>query len=116
MNFCKTVERLYGLSAVTCNKHLHCHLKDCLREKGPIPVFWCFSFEGYNGAFGKFQTNNKSVQIQFMKKIMTNKFCETLKESQKSSHLCDLLGEFFDIEENLTNASNGLFDIAKIFI
>ena len=47
---------------------------------------------------------------------MTNKFCETLNESQKSSHLCDLLGEFFDIEENLTNASNGLFDIAKILI
>ena len=25
LNFCKTVERLYGLSAVTCNMHLHCH-------------------------------------------------------------------------------------------
>ena len=25
LNICKTVERLYGLSAVTCNMHLHCH-------------------------------------------------------------------------------------------
>lgn len=54
LDFCKTFEKIYSLKDVTCNMHLHNHLKDCLFDFWPIHVFCCFSFERFNGAFGVF--------------------------------------------------------------
>ncbi|KAK3109075.1 hypothetical protein FSP39_022559 [Pinctada imbricata] len=114
LNFCKSFERLYCPDKVTCNMHLHCHLKDCLLDFGPIHVFWCFSFERYNGAFGKFHTNNKGIEIQFMRKIMTSKFCETLKETLSSSSFFDTLGCLFDDERGMVKLSHTMTDVVKI--
>ncbi|XP_062579425.1 uncharacterized protein LOC134241375 isoform X2 [Saccostrea cucullata] len=114
LNFCKSFERLYGLSSITCNMHLHCHLKECLLDYGPIHVFWCFSFERFNGAFGKLHTNNKSIEIQFMRKIMTSKFCETLKETLASSNLFELLGGFFEMDKAKSLVNNAMGDIVKV--
>lgn len=36
LDFCKTFEKIYSLKDVTCNMHLHNHLKDCLFDFGPI--------------------------------------------------------------------------------
>ena len=69
IQFCRTVERLYGKEAITPNMHLHCHLAECIRDFGPIYSFWLFSFERYNGMLGKFPTNCKRIESQVMERF-----------------------------------------------
>lgn len=54
LDFCKSVEALYGKEAITPNMHLHLHLKDCIENYGSVYGFWLFSFERYNGLLGSF--------------------------------------------------------------
>lgn len=70
MEFCRTFEELYGKDLVTPNMHLHGHLKECLLDYGPFHSFWCFSFERFNGILGSFHTNNRSIEIQLMRKFL----------------------------------------------
>ena len=67
-------EKLYGKKAVTSNMHLHCHLKECVIDCGPVHAFWCFSFERFNGILGTMQVNGRSVEIQLMHKLMAGRF------------------------------------------
>jgi hypothetical protein len=69
LKFCRKFQTLYGNLAITPNMHLHCHLKDVILDYGPIHSFWCFSFERYNGIVGSITTNNRSVELQLMRKI-----------------------------------------------
>jgi hypothetical protein len=69
LKFCREFQSLYGQKAVTPNMHLHCHLKECILDLGPIHSFWCFSFERYNGILGNMPTNNRSVELQLMRKL-----------------------------------------------
>ena len=69
LSFCTDVEELYGPDAVTMNMHLHMHLKDCIYDFGPVASFWVFGFERFNGYLGKYSTNNRSVEIQMMRKF-----------------------------------------------
>ena len=70
MEFCRTFEELYGKDLVTPNMHLHGHLKECPLDYGPFHSFWCFSFERFNGILGSFHTNNRSIEIQLMRKFL----------------------------------------------
>ena len=70
MKFCRSFETVYGPSCVTPNMHLHSHLADCVLDYGPIYSFWLFSFERYNGVLGDYHTNNKSIEIQVMRKFL----------------------------------------------
>lgn len=101
LDFCRTFEKIYPLKEVTCNMHLHNHLKECLLDFGPMHVFWCFSFERFNGAFGHFHTNNKAVEIQFMRKIMTSKFCDSFKDVACSTSEVDFSDIFFNSADSL---------------
>ena len=74
VKFGERIEQLYGRKAVTPNMHLHCHLKDCLLECGPVHAFWCFSFERFNGILGGMQVNGRSIEIQLMRKLQTSRF------------------------------------------
>lgn len=47
LQFCKCTERMYGKRTITPNMHMHCHLKDCILDYGPLHGFWLFSFERY---------------------------------------------------------------------
>ena len=49
LEFCESFQRLYGTETCTPNMHMACHLKGSLLDYGPLPAFWCFSFERYNG-------------------------------------------------------------------
>ena len=70
--FCNRFEQLYGKNAVTPNMHLHCHLSKCLEDFGSVYGFWLFSFEKkYNGILGNYSTNNRSIEIQLMRKFQT---------------------------------------------
>ena len=70
LHFCKRVERMYGKAIITPNMHLHCHLKQCLLDYGPVYGFWLFSFERYNGIMESFPTSNRSVEITLMQRFI----------------------------------------------
>ena len=69
VEFCQQFQVLYGNQNCTMNLlHLHCHLKECLYDYGPVYSFWLFSFERLNGIMGSYPTNNRSVEVQLMNK------------------------------------------------
>ena len=78
LNFCKGLEQLYGKHRVTPNMHLHTHLVDYILDYGPVYSFWLFSFERYNGIKGDYGTNQRSVEIQLMRKFTSNQFVKDL--------------------------------------
>lgn len=59
---------------MTPNIHLHCHLKDCVLDFGPLHAFWCFSFERFNGILGATPLNGRSIEIQLMRKLISGRF------------------------------------------
>ena len=65
--FFLSFENLYGEDRVTPNMHLHCHLKECIFDFGPIYSFWLFSYERYNGILGSLHNNNKDIECQIMR-------------------------------------------------
>ena len=68
--FNQTYERLLGKEYCTPNMHMQLHIKDCILDFGPVYGFWCYSFERYNGILGQYQTNNKSITVQLMRKFL----------------------------------------------
>lgn len=69
LKFCKSFEKLYGSDAVTPNMHLHCHLVDCIKAYGPVYGFWLFSFERFNGLLERMPRNNKTIEMQLMRRF-----------------------------------------------
>ena len=51
---------------------------DCILDFGPVYSFWLFSFERYNGIVGDYGTNQRSVEIQLMRKFISNQFVTDL--------------------------------------
>lgn len=47
--------------------HMHCHLRECMLDYGPLHSFWLYAFERYNGILGAIPNNNHSIEIQMMK-------------------------------------------------
>ena len=52
--------------------HMHTHLSECILDYGPSHVFWLFSFERYNGILEDMPNNNRSIEIQLMKRFLEN--------------------------------------------
>lgn len=72
MKFCQSIESLFGSSAVTPNMHMHAHLKEVVKDFGPVYAFWLFSYERYNGILGHQPNNNKSIETQLMNRFMSD--------------------------------------------
>lgn len=72
LEFCSRFESLFGSDKVTPNMHLHTHLISCIEDYGPIYSFWLFSFERYNGLLGAYRTNQRSVELQIMRKFTSD--------------------------------------------
>ena len=68
--FSRKFEELYGSSFCTINLQLHCHLKECMEDFGPVYAFWLFSFERLNGTLGNYHTNNHDISLQLMRKYL----------------------------------------------
>ena len=79
VKFGERFEQLHGRKAVTPNIHLHCHLKECVTDCGPVHAFWCFSFERFNRILGALQVNGRSVEVQLMRKLLTGRFVWDVK-------------------------------------
>ena len=70
LRFCHRFELIYSKDTVTPNIHLHAHVVDCIRDYGPMSTFWLFAFERFNGILGDEPTNNRSIEIQLMKRFL----------------------------------------------
>ena len=69
LQYCKRVERMCGKQVVTPNMHFSCHLSSCVLDYGPLHNFWLFAFERFNGILGKLPNNNRSIEVQMMKRF-----------------------------------------------
>ena len=104
VKFGERFERLFGKKAVTPNIHLHCHLKECMHDLGPIHVFWCFSFERFNGILGATPLNGRSIEVQLMRKLLVERFVWNVEFPQ----------EFIDTYLPFFNQTrNGCGDVAN---
>lgn len=99
LKFCKGSQALYGSSYCTPNMHLHCHLNEVITDYGPIHCFWCFSFERYNGILGSITTNNRSIELQIMRKLTTLRFLDNISLNQ------DFEPFFGDVISSLTTST-----------
>ena len=70
LHFCRRTERMFGNEVITPNMHMSCHLRECILDYGPINHFWLFAFERFNGILGQLPTNNRSVEVQMMKRFL----------------------------------------------
>ena len=70
LQFCRRCVRLYGDEVTTPNMHLHAHIRECVQDYGPVQSFWLFSFERFNGMLGKQPHNNKSIEVQVMRRFL----------------------------------------------
>ena len=69
LSFCSGFERRYGREACTPNLHMHCHLKECILDVGPLFSFWCFSFERYNGVLERMNKTWNAPEVQLIHKF-----------------------------------------------
>ena len=51
------------------NMHLLAHMRECIEDYGPVQSFWLFSFERFNRMLGKLPHNNKSIEVQVMRRF-----------------------------------------------
>ena len=65
-------EQLFGAEFCTPNLHLNCHLHECIIDYGPPNSFWLFACERLNGIKGAVPTNHQNIEIQLMRKFVTN--------------------------------------------
>lgn len=93
IKFGKQFQQLYGKEKVTPNMHLHCHLKECVQDFGPLHAFWCFSFERFNGILGATPMNGRSIEVQLMRKLIVGKFIWNI---EMPSDFQDTFMPFFD--------------------
>ena len=58
-----------GEECIKPNMHFQCHFAECIRDFGPMHVFWLFAFEQCNGMLGSLPNNQKSIEIQMMERF-----------------------------------------------
>ena len=61
---------MYGSASITPNMHMHCHLKNVILDYGPIYGLWLFSYERYNGILQHQPTNNRSIEVQVLRRFL----------------------------------------------
>ena len=99
LRFCRKAAELYGDDVVTPNMHMHCHLAACLREFGPSHSFWLFPFERYNGILENQPSNNRSIEIQLMRRFQKDNLNLQLGQSVRQWPVAD---SFLDALPNST--------------
>ena len=83
LQFFKRVEQLYGKKYITPNMHMSCHLKDCMLDYGPMHGFWLFSYERMNGILQNQPNNNRSVEVQLMRRFFNDLVVIKINETYK---------------------------------
>ncbi|KAI9003059.1 hypothetical protein CLU79DRAFT_685875, partial [Phycomyces nitens] len=75
--FGEACEQQYPHTILTCNMHLHLHLRDTVCDFGPVYGYWLFGFERYNGLLKSVKTNRRDgFESTFMKIFVQNSYKE----------------------------------------
>ena len=61
--------------------HMHVHLKEVIKDYGPVQEFWLFSFERCNIILGKQPSNNKNIEPQSVQWVLNYNVAIPLIES-----------------------------------
>ncbi len=102
MRFCEQFEQIYGKDACTPNLHLHGHLKECCLDYGPSSSFWLFAFERMNGILGSVCTNHQAIEVQLMRKFISNQQAlQKLASVHSDSTLLELLHSHQNVKGSL---------------
>ena len=72
LKFCCRTEYLFGKHIITPNMHMSCHIRECILDYGPLNNFWLFSFERFNGILGTLPNNNRSIEVQMMRRFLSD--------------------------------------------
>ncbi|OAD67065.1 hypothetical protein PHYBLDRAFT_166755 [Phycomyces blakesleeanus NRRL 1555(-)] len=101
--FCTRCDELYNAEILTCNMHLHLHLRDTIRDFGPVYGYWLFGFERFNGLLKNLKTNRKiGFEETFMKKFiedvhkddLVNSFLQSTRQTSAFPLLTKLTSSF----------------------
>ena len=76
--------------------HLHTHIIECIIDYGPMYSFWLYSFERMNGVLGSVNTNQRSVEIQLMRKMTQ---CQTIAIFERPELYSEIFGQAFEYDE-----------------
>ena len=108
---------------------MHGHLKDVLRDYGPVYNFWLFSFERYNGILGNQPNNNRSIEPQLLQHFINNNQAysfDFLKEFEdnfntvgmRDIHLLGSVSDTIDVPEAVVELPSrckpGVFDAQQL--
>ena len=105
VQFCKSVESLYGKDNVTMNMHLHCHLSECIFDYGPVYSFWCFAFERFNGILGSYHVNNHQIEVQLMRRFLESQHIQSIIWPREYSSFQKILqAPRFNLKGSVANA------------
>ena len=102
LQFCKRTQHIFGKGSVTPNMHMHCHLRSCIDDYGPLHGFWLYAFERYNGLLGAMPHNNHSIEVQIMNRFLRDN--EVLSAVLPSEFSDDFLS-LFPTHMRLTSGS-----------
>ncbi|KAG2191149.1 hypothetical protein INT47_012155 [Mucor saturninus] len=73
--FCQSCETLYPATILTCNMHLHLHLRDTVRDFGPVYGYWLFGFERFNGLLKNINTNRRDgFEMTYMRNFLEDAY------------------------------------------
>lgn len=85
MKFCTQVQDIYGESSVTPNMHMHGHLKEVVKDYGPVYGFWLFAYERYNGILGYQPNNSRAIEPQLMSCFLRDNFAYNFEYPEEFS-------------------------------
>ena len=86
--------------------HMHCHLKSCVEEFGPFHSFWLFPFERYNGLLGKHPNNNRSIEVQLMRRFQEDNVNIAMLGHVESWPFSDTFKELLPEQNSADNVCN----------
>ena len=104
LHFCRRCVRLYGEEIATPNMHLHSHIRECIEDYGPSPVFWLFAFERFNGILGRQPNNNHSPEVQIMRRFTRESslcFLQPSVEFEEKFSTMNPLSHTTDVQTNV---------------
>ena len=86
---CCVIQEVWGGPFMKPNHHHLMHICQCIINFGPPHVFWVFAFERYNGFLARFPSSQRSVELEMMKRFLSQQLTinsdETLSLSIASS-------------------------------
>ncbi|OAD74359.1 hypothetical protein PHYBLDRAFT_144807 [Phycomyces blakesleeanus NRRL 1555(-)] len=100
--FCTRYDELYNAKILTCNMHLHLHLRNKIRDFGPVYGYWLFGFEQFNELLKNLKTNRKiGFKETFMKRFidvhkddLVNSFLQSTRQTSAFPLLTKLISSF----------------------